>query len=159
LLRKVDVNIFLSYANEDKESVNIVAAQLNRDDHRISNLRDPVRPGIRFMSEVVNGITAADAFLVLLSPGFLRSGWCERELGTAIQREREIQASDPDAALIRVIDLGGVAPSYAGVLAGHDWPDMGPGKMRGGVRIHRVAEGLPALLARHLHWIRAEEWL
>ncbi len=126
------MEIFLSYSGPDGEIAERIAARLRRDGHQVFSWTE--RRGKRFMVEIEKAIKAADAFLVLLSPAFRESYWCRRELEMAIQRDRAIQAADPDADFIHVLHLGGVSHQDAGMLGGHDWLELSdPGQYRDGL--------------------------
>jgi hypothetical protein len=136
----VNVEIFLSYTEEDAEIATTIATRLSEAGHRVFNWTNPAQRGGRFRTQIEDGIRRARAFVALLSPRFLDAYWCNLELDLAINREIALKADDPRANFINVVDVGGVQVSDAGVLGSYDWLNMsGPGK---------VAEGLIQLVGR-----------
>lgn len=118
------VKLFLSYAEADKGAADLIAARLQADGHEIFDWMAPTQRGRRFIEEIERGIKGAEAFIALLSPRFLGSRWCRRELEMAIQREEDLRARDPGATFIHVVHIATVRPADAGILGGYDWLDM-----------------------------------
>jgi hypothetical protein len=118
------MKLFLSYAEEDREVADLIAARLRADGHEIFDWMAPSQRGRRFMEEIEKGIQAAAAFIALLSPRFLRSDWCRREVEMAVQREGDLRSRDRGATFINVVHVASVRPADAGVLGGYDWLDM-----------------------------------
>jgi TIR domain len=116
--------LFLSYAEEDVETALKIADWLVSQDFEVYHWRDPNRRGGRFIRQIGAAIKSADAFLALLSPSFLNSSWCGREVDLAIQREQDLQTSDPDVAFIHVLQIIATPNSDAGFLRSYDWVDL-----------------------------------
>jgi hypothetical protein len=118
------MKLFLSYAEEDKEAADLIATRLRTDGHQIFNWMEPSQRGQRFMEAIEKGIHGAGAFIAVLSPRFLQSRWCRREVEMAIQREEDLRSGDRTATFISVVHVATVRPADAGVLGGYDWLDM-----------------------------------
>ena len=119
------MKLFLSYAQEDKDAADLIATRLQMYGHEIFNWMAPSQRGRRFIEEIEKGIQSAGAFIALLSPRFLGSDWCRREVEMAIQREADLRSLDPEATFINVVAIvAAVRPTDAGVLGGYDWLDM-----------------------------------
>lgn len=119
------MKLFLSYAEEDKDTADLISARLQTDGHQLFNWMAPSQRGQRFMEAIEKGIQGAEAFIALLSPHFLASDWCRREVGMAIQREGDLRSRNPGATFIHVVVLvAAMRPIEAGVLGGYDWLDM-----------------------------------
>jgi len=138
-----DVNIFLSYAEEDLAIAETVAARLQRDGHEIFNWMDPNRRGRAILSQIESGIRNANAFVVILTPSFLRSRWCQDELGMAVTRQSDILATEPNAAFIHVVCAGRIPPGEAGILGNYDWVDMADSRQRD-AKLAELASRFPA---------------
>jgi hypothetical protein len=76
--------IFLSYAKEDQALGRRLAAALLDHDFQVYWWQDPARQGQRFMNKIEDEVYAADRFVALLSPAYLRSFWCRIERNMAI---------------------------------------------------------------------------
>ena len=119
------MKLFLSYAQEDKDAADLIGTRLQTDGHEIFNWMAPSQRGRRFIEEIEKGMQGADAFIALLSPRFLASDWCRREVEMAIQREGDLRSRDPRATFINVVTLvATVRQADAGVLGSYDWTDM-----------------------------------
>jgi hypothetical protein len=118
------MNIFLSYSDADWQVARFITERLDRQGHDIFNWRQPGLRGGRFRSEIEAAIGSADVFLVLLSPSFLQSDWCSREIDMALLRERALRERNPNATFIVVLKVAEITPGAAGVLASYDLLDM-----------------------------------
>lgn len=118
------MNIFLSYADADWQIAGFITERLDRQGHNIFNWRKPGLRGGRFRSEIEAAIRSADIFLALLSPSFLKSDWCNREIDMALERERVLRDDDPNATFIIVVKVAPVTTAGAGTLASYDLLDM-----------------------------------
>jgi hypothetical protein len=118
------MNIFLSYSDEDWQIAGFITERLDRQGHNIFNWRTPGLRGGRFRPEIEEAIRSADVFLALLSPSFLQSDWCNREIDMALQRERAQRDDDPNATFIIVAKVTQVTTADAGTLASYDLLDM-----------------------------------
>ena len=81
------MNLFLSYARQDEEMGCEIAASLGQRGFDVYHWRDPRQRGGRFLERIEQEIGRADAFLALVSPHFLASGWCRLESDLAMYRE------------------------------------------------------------------------
>ena len=117
------MKIFLSCAKENGEVASIIADRLN-EHFDIFYWQDPGQRGGWFFRQLEQEINAADAFLALLSPSFLRSYWCGQERGLALQREAALQATDTRASFIHVANVTDMSPVEAGFLSAYSWLDM-----------------------------------
>jgi hypothetical protein len=118
------VQLFLSYAEEDRERADEIAERLSGLGFDIYNWRAPATRGGRFMQDIENAIKSADAFLTLLSPSFLASGWCRREAELAIQREDDLKQSGRAAVFVHVLQIAGTPPEDLGFLRSYDRVDL-----------------------------------
>lgn len=116
--------LFLSYAEEDRETAGQVARWLEDNGYEVFSWEDPRRRGREFIKQIERALQQSDAFLVLLSPSFLASDWCRRERDVAIRREQELQSSDPDRPFIYVLQIIPMPGSSAGFLGSYDWLDL-----------------------------------
>src|SRR5262249_16481913 len=99
------IRVFLSYAEKDKETASEIAARLREGGVEVHDWLAPEQRDARFITRVEQGIREADVFLALLSPSFLKSAWCKREVDFALQRELSLRTSDSNAAFIRVLKV------------------------------------------------------
>jgi hypothetical protein len=116
--------LFLSYAQEDEEAARRIAAWLTGRGHTVFDWQQPERRGGRFVKQIQAAIGAADIFVVLLSPDYLESPWCQREFELAIHREEDLQAADRGASFIYVLKVRDVDQAAAGFLRAYDQWDL-----------------------------------
>jgi hypothetical protein len=114
------LKIFLSYAEEDREIAGVIVGQLTDDGHELFNWLDPAQRGKQIISNIQEGMSAASAYLALLSPSYRKSYMCTQELGIAVRREEAIQRVDPNASFIHVVVVAAVAPGEEGMLGNYD---------------------------------------
>ena len=95
--------LFLSYAEEDGEQGRKIANWFTQQNIPVYYWEDPANRGGRFIDQMEQHLSTADAFLALVSPHFIESPWCHRETELAILREIELQRGYPDAGFIRVL--------------------------------------------------------
>ncbi len=97
--------VFLSYAEQDAGIGQEVAAWL--DDHGFQ----PLSPGLPAADDQEPSsagaplIDVAQAFVALLSPNFLTSPRCRRELDLALRRERQLLAADLATHFVYVLQV------------------------------------------------------
>jgi TIR domain len=132
--------LFLSYAEEDRETAGQVAQWLEDNRFEVFRWEDPRRRGREFIKQIEEAIQRSDAFLVLLSPNFLASDWCRRERDFAIRREQHLQHTDPNRRFIHVLHIVPTPDSDAGFLGNYDWLDL--------TSAHNMAELLGELADR-----------
>jgi hypothetical protein len=116
--------VFLSYAEEDAQAGNHIAALLRAQGLTAYNWRDSAERGGRFIEKMETEIRQADAFLALLSPDFLASSWCrmEREFALRIEMDRRERGGAQNFVHVsRVADTPSLA---AGFLGNYDWIDL-----------------------------------
>ncbi len=82
------------------------------------------RPGGRFIEQIEEAIKNADSFIGLLSPSSLSSPWCRDERNLALQRERDIQVSQPKRVFVHVLQIRTTPISDTGFLRNYDWTDL-----------------------------------
>jgi hypothetical protein len=116
--------LFLSYAEEDKETAGQVARRLEGNGFEVFRWEDPRRRGREFIKQIEEAIQRSEDFLVLLSPSFLASDWCRRERDFAMRREQYLQRSDPDRRFIHVLHIVPTSDADAGFLGNYDWLDL-----------------------------------
>jgi hypothetical protein len=118
------VQLFLSYAEEDRERADEIAGRLSDLGFGIYNWRDPSTRGGRFIRDIEKAIKSADAFLTLLSPSFLASEWCRREAELAIQREGDLRQQGREAVFVHVLQIADTPPEDLGFLRSYDRVDL-----------------------------------
>jgi len=114
--------LFLSYAEEDGQAAQRIAAWLRNHEFDVYVWQD--ERGMRIVRSIENAFYQADAFLVLLSPDFLTSGWCTHERDLAITYEKDLKAKDPSASFIRVLQVRGLPDYELGFLMDYDRFDL-----------------------------------
>ena len=86
--RKFD--IFISYATQDRDiAFNLVNKIESRGKKCFIAPRD-IRTGYDYASEIVHAISNSDVMLVLLSPSSDKSGYCLREINSAVSKNLQI---------------------------------------------------------------------
>jgi transcriptional regulator with XRE-family HTH domain len=112
LLDRDGPRVILSYAEHDRGTGREVAAWLGDHGFQAITADPPTAGDLRPGSGDPYGIDTAQAFVVLLSPSFLSSSWCQDELARASRRQQLLSAGHA-AAFIHVLrvaetpDLGG----------------------------------------------------
>lgn len=112
LLDRDGPRVILSYAEHDRGTGQEVAAWLAGHGFQAIAAGPPAAGDPGPGSGDQHDIDTAQAFVVLLSPGFLSSSWCRDELALAMRRQQLLSA-DHAAAFIHVLrvaetpDLGG----------------------------------------------------
>ncbi len=81
--QKPKINIFLSYALEDKAEMQIVKGRLSQKPNLRIFTTDMISAGEFWKSELRQAISQCDVFVVLLSPKSVSSKWVQVELGAA----------------------------------------------------------------------------
>ena len=86
-------NVFLSHAEEDRDTLETIYNSLTRAGLTVwTNWRD-IQTGMDFKTEIGQGIEAADNIVYLLSPAALQSTWCQYELDYACSLNKRHFAS------------------------------------------------------------------
>lgn len=89
-------SIFLSYADQDKELASLVATTLNSQLHHSSKYRfeiftvNAVPYGDSIRETIEHFINSSDIVIVLLSPNYLCSDWCMKELSMALSAKKKV---------------------------------------------------------------------
>ncbi len=132
----VTVLLFMSYADEDREIAREIADRLSKEDVSVyspqhdGDLRGLAGP------EPECAIQRADAFLALLSPGFLTSPACRREQDLAEYRSRADGVADD---FIQVLKIRQTPHHHSAALESRPWLDL-----TGGASWDNVLSGLAA---------------
>jgi len=95
--------VFLSYAEQDRETGQQVADWLRIRGFRVTSANLPALGAGNLGSEERYGIDTADAYVALLSPGFLGSPRCREELKLAVRRKQQLMSVAPAAGFIFVL--------------------------------------------------------
>ena len=90
--------VVLSYAEEDSEVAKRLAEGMQAGGTDVFWWQDPQERGSQFIPNLERKIRSADRFVALLSPDYLGSVWCRRELDLALLCE-----NDPAKQLIKVV--------------------------------------------------------
>jgi transcriptional regulator with XRE-family HTH domain len=106
LLEPGEVRVFLSFAQGDDEIAREIGGNL-------------AERGV----DVVADIEAADAFVVLLSPGYLESQQTRRDRQLAERRDR-LRAADSGTSFIHVLRVRDQPLPDTGTLTENDWMDV-----------------------------------
>jgi transcriptional regulator with XRE-family HTH domain len=117
-------HVFLSYSEEDSDVARSISDRLHATGLEVFNWPDPSQHGKRIFHDIEASIKEADAFIAVLSPRFLASDSCGRQVAMAVQRDQDLRSRDPMATFISVALVAIVRPSDAGVLGTYDWLDM-----------------------------------
>src|ERR1700690_1191525 len=116
--------LFLSYAEEDREVAAEIARRLEDAGFQVFRWEDPKKRGRQFIQQIEDEIRKSAAFLTLLSPSFLASGWCRRERDMALRREQALRADNPDRNFIHVLQVAPTDTTAAGFLGNYDGLDV-----------------------------------
>jgi hypothetical protein len=76
-------NVFISYASRDKRWAELLGDRLGKHGFRISTDSQSVPPGESFIAELNRTIEKSDLLLVILSPNYFQSTWCQQETAVA----------------------------------------------------------------------------
>ena len=100
--------LFVSYAREEQEIVKRLAAALRADGRDVWIDTDAIRGTDEWARAVDAGIESSDAVAFVLSPAFVESDQCSRELEHAVRNGKRLVP-----LLAREVDPAGVAPELA----------------------------------------------
>jgi hypothetical protein len=107
--------VFISYARPDIDFAGVIGRLLR--DHDFSVLDDrSVSVGASFAGQLHDEISKADFFVVLMSPEYFSSRWCQAELVSAMQEEKPVvpvrMRGEPEGplALLQHIDAETSSP-------------------------------------------------
>ena len=82
--------VFLSYTKADDALARRVCQAIRSANAEVFCWEDEENRGGRFIQTIGTELEAADLFVALLSPEYLRSSWCRREVEVAIHRETQL---------------------------------------------------------------------
>lgn len=102
------MRVFISYSHRDKEVVDLITARLNRAGHevRIDHLK--LKPGDNISRKIQEGISTAEAFLVIVSENSLRSKSMLQEFSAIALSE----LSKRQPRIIPILIDNSTVPSY-----------------------------------------------
>src|SRR4051794_23209889 len=137
---------FISYSRKDGEFVGRLADMLEARDKDVWVDREDIPPSAEWYEQVTQGIREADAFVAVLTPSWLESDVCSRELAVAV---------DLGKRLVPLMYRPVVAARLPEPLARHHWIDVSEG--------HPLEAGVDELinaLDTDLEWVqRHTRWL
>jgi len=118
------VKIFISYAEEDRDTVARLREQLTG--HEVYDWRDPTTSTSQsIVKDIEDNVLRADAFFVVLSPDYLASGWCLAERAMAHHIENTLPSDSP--RFIHVLRVGRIPDErQLGFLRDCRRVDLGP---------------------------------
>lgn len=111
--------VFLSYAEEDKKTAELLVSQFEGAGIEFLWWQDKKQRGKLFVIEIEDKISSADLFFILMSPDYLSSSWCRRERDLAIQRENDLRCQ-----FVYVLELVETKHAESGFLRSYDWLDL-----------------------------------
>lgn len=125
--------VFLSYAAENTDFAAQLAEMWRSPELEVFRFDDPIRRGGIIIEEIEREISAADAFVALMSPQYLASPWCQRERQLALHLEHELGRQ-----FIYVFEVASTPREAAGMMRTYDWLDTRNGVER--LRLEPIAE-------------------
>jgi hypothetical protein len=148
-------SVFLSYAEQDGSTGHQVAAWLGDHGFRVASAGSPVADDPAASGSAQwQGIGAAQAFVVLLSPSFLSSPRCQDELNLALRRKQQLASAGIATDFIYVLRLAETSSlddsglqSYSPVdlPAAGGWPkEVALSKLGGSILLSAPAPAAPA---------------
>jgi hypothetical protein len=84
------VDVFVSYARADRERVDEIVQALEARGKQVWIDREGIAPTDEWMRSIEDAIDQSDSFVVFLSPAWLGSEVCGRELGHAVERHKRL---------------------------------------------------------------------
>lgn len=125
-------NIFISYAGKDKQWADWLGKQLMKHGFTVSTDSSSVPAGESFISELNRIIENAGVMLVLLSPSYFQSTWCQQETAVAA------------AGKVPIIPVLIEPCEVQGFLQYYNWADLTTDRDSGLRAVIQAAEQLPA---------------
>lgn len=113
-------HVFLSYAEEDSPVAKRLVDALVQAGATVFWWEAPENLGNRFVLKIEENIRAADRFVAVMSPDYLKSTWCRREREIALLRD-----DDPDNQFISVMSVRDAPYRAGGFLAAYAWIPLG----------------------------------
>jgi hypothetical protein len=97
--------VFISYAQADKEIARRIADELRSSGLRVWFDEWELKPGDSIASRIDQAVSTSDMLLVLLSPRSIESRWVQSELNAALSRELKSRAVTVIPALIEECEI------------------------------------------------------
>ncbi|GAB1516246.1 toll/interleukin-1 receptor domain-containing protein [Actinophytocola sp. KF-1] len=113
-------HVFLSYAEEDSPVAQRLVSALVQAGATVFWWEAPENLGNRFILRIEENIRAADRFVAVMSPDYLKSTWCRRERELALLRD-----DDPDNQFISVMSVREAPYRASGFLGAYAWIPLG----------------------------------
>jgi hypothetical protein len=110
--------VFLSFASPDATVAERFARFWDGLGVEVFRFDDPTRPTGRVVTEIEDELARADLFVVLLSPHYRASQWCQQERDLAIQRD-----NDSSRQFVHVVKVAETPPDSTGLLRNYHWLD------------------------------------
>jgi hypothetical protein len=119
------MSLYLSHAAPDQNLVRSIRTWFRGRGYEVfdHSTLEAVSQGT-LIEQIEETISEVSAFIVLLSPQYLRSPWCRRERELAISRRRESSRTTTQAIFIYVLLVEDVSPAEAGALRSYQWHDL-----------------------------------
>jgi WD40 repeat protein len=143
-------DVFVSYAREDQPFVRELSGALARAGRKAWVDWADIPPTAEWMQEIGAAIESADNYLVVLSPGWVRSRVCAAELAQASQAHKRIIP-----LLIRTVSPADVPPDVAKL----NWIEFGPDFDEPLQRLMHALDADLEHVKAHTRWLtRSLEW-
>jgi TIR domain-containing protein len=113
--------VFLSCSRTDADPARLLTDELTKAGADVYWWQNPREGGNIFVRELQDAIEAADLFILLLSPDYLESEWCKREIDMALHRETELKKR-----FVYVCHVADTPRVGTGFLRPYDWMDLLP---------------------------------
>src|SRR3954447_6110391 len=110
--------VFLSFASEDAAIAERFAEGLQGLGVKVCRFDAPSRRAGGVVGEIEDEVARADLFVLLLSPHYRDSSWCQQERDLAIQRDNEMTGQ-----FVHVVKVAETPPESVGTLRNYHWLD------------------------------------
>ncbi len=80
---KTSLHVFLSYAEEDKDSANYLRSVLQQRSNVHVFTTDKLSAGENWIAQLKTALSSCDLFVILVTPNAVKSSWVLQELGAA----------------------------------------------------------------------------
>lgn len=130
------MRVFLTYSSRDAAVTEHLARDWRERGADVLWFGEPSQQGGIIVDDIVREIDTADVFVAVMSPAYLASPWCRREVLLAIDRENRI-----DEQFIHVVEVARTPHERAGALRTYSWINA-TGELTAS-RLDDVASGLP----------------
>lgn len=140
--------VFISYSHQDQEFVSRLALDLEERGAEVWIDREDLHAGEKWQESIAQGVRACKAFLLVVSPQWLKSEWGQREFRLAVESKRPVipllyGKADLPRELASYQYINFRQGSYAENLA-----DLVAALARHGVALHEAQELAPEEMAR-----------